>query len=76
MILSPSRTLLVSVPQAGGSQTIEGLSFAEVQRKHILAVLERSNWRVRGPGGAAELLELKPTTLEYKMKKLHIRRQS
>ena len=74
MILSPSRTLLVSVPQAGASETAEGLSFAGAQRRHILAVLERSNWRIRGPGGTAELLELKPTTLEYKMKKLKTRR--
>jgi formate hydrogenlyase transcriptional activator len=46
----------------------------DVQREHILSVLERTNWRVSGPSGAADLLGLKPTTLEYRMKKLGIRR--
>lgn len=46
----------------------------EVQRSHILAVLELTGWRVRGDGGAAELLGLKPTTLEYRMKKLGVER--
>ena len=47
----------------------------ESERNHIRLVLERSGWRVRGQGGAAELLALKPTTLESRMKKLGIVRQ-
>jgi transcriptional regulator with GAF, ATPase, and Fis domain len=43
-------------------------------RAHILKVLKRVGWRIRGAGGAAELLGLKPTTLEARMKKLGIRR--
>jgi transcriptional regulator with GAF, ATPase, and Fis domain len=43
-------------------------------RAYILKVLERTGWRIRGIGGAAELLGLKPTTLEARMKKLRIRR--
>jgi transcriptional regulator with GAF, ATPase, and Fis domain len=43
-------------------------------RAHILNVLERTGWRIRGPGGAAACLGLKPTTLEARMKKLGIRR--
>ncbi len=50
----------------------------EVERTHaqahILTVLKRTGWRIRGAGGAAELLGLKPTTLEARMKKLGIRR--
>jgi transcriptional regulator with GAF, ATPase, and Fis domain len=37
-------------------------------------VLERTGWRVRGRGGAAELLGLHPTTLEGRMAKLGIKR--
>jgi PAS domain S-box-containing protein len=48
---------------------------AEVERAHILAVLERVNWRVSGEGGAAEALGLKRTTLESRMKKLGIKRR-
>jgi len=37
--------------------------------------LGQTGWRVRGEGGAAELLEIKPTTLEARMKKLNIERR-
>ena len=46
----------------------------EVERNHIEAVLESTQWRVRGVGGAAEILGLKPTTLEARMRKLSITR--
>ncbi|MBO2012241.1 sigma 54-interacting transcriptional regulator [Hymenobacter negativus] len=46
----------------------------ETEREYILSVLMKSNGRVRGSGGAAELLNLKPTTLEYRMEKLGIRK--
>jgi formate hydrogenlyase transcriptional activator len=38
-------------------------------------VLQETRWRVRGPGGAAEVLGLKPTTLEARMKKMGLSRQ-
>jgi PAS domain S-box-containing protein len=47
----------------------------EVERRHIHRVLERSGWRIRGHGGAAETLDLKPTTLESRMRRLGIFRQ-
>jgi PAS domain S-box-containing protein len=46
----------------------------EVERAHIIKVLEDTGWRVSGRTGAAELLGLPPTTLESRMKKLGIRR--
>jgi transcriptional regulator with GAF, ATPase, and Fis domain len=46
----------------------------EVEREHILAALTRAGWRVSGAGGAADMLGLKPTTLEARMKKLGIAR--
>ncbi|MBC6992329.1 sigma 54-interacting transcriptional regulator [Hymenobacter sp. BT491] len=46
----------------------------ETEREYILSVLVKTNGRVRGSGGAAELLKLKPTTLEYRMEKLGIRK--
>jgi formate hydrogenlyase transcriptional activator len=60
----------VPKPTAGvGSQTLE-----EVERRHMVRVLEGTGWRVRGSGGAAEILGLKPTTLESRLRKLGIRR--
>jgi formate hydrogenlyase transcriptional activator len=46
----------------------------EVERRHILAVLEETGWRVSGERGAARILDLKRTTLEARMKKLGILR--
>jgi len=44
----------------------------DAMRATILAALTQSNNRIRGQGGAAELLGVKPTTLEARMKKLNI----
>ncbi len=46
----------------------------QTEREYVLAVLKQTNGRIRGSGGAAELLNLKPTTLEYRMEKLGIRK--
>jgi formate hydrogenlyase transcriptional activator len=46
----------------------------DVQRTHIVDTLERTGWQVSGAQGAAELLGMRPTTLESRMKKLGIRR--
>ncbi len=56
-------------PTKAGGQTL-----AEAEKSHILGVLEQTGWRVSGRGGAAEILGLKPTTLESRMKKLAIKR--
>lgn len=47
----------------------------ENERDHILSVLKKCNGRVWGAGGAAELLQVPPTTLHSKMKKLGIRKE-
>jgi transcriptional regulator with GAF, ATPase, and Fis domain len=45
-----------------------------MESQHLLEVLERTGWRVKGPGGAAEKLGMKPTTLYSMMKRLEISR--
>jgi len=45
------------------------------ERAHIQRALEQTGWRIRGSGGAAELLGIKPTTLDSRIKKLGIRRR-
>ncbi len=44
----------------------------EMERKYILQVLDLCNGKISGPGGAAELLGIKRTTLTSKMEKLGI----
>jgi formate hydrogenlyase transcriptional activator len=46
----------------------------EVETAHIRAALERAGWVVEGPRGAAAELDLKASTLRFRMKRLGIRR--
>ena len=74
MIVSSSKTLDVRVPRLASSDIPANLSLEDAERRHILGVLQKSDWRLTGRGGAAEVLGLKRTTLQSKMKKLGIRR--
>jgi len=58
----------------GGAKPAAVLTLAAVQREHIMRVLTLTRGRVYGPGGAAALLGLKPSTLQSRMKKLGIAR--
>ena len=49
-------------------------SIEQVERGHILAVLMQTNWRIEGSDGAAALLNLNPSTLRSRMKKLGVQR--
>ena len=49
-------------------------SLEEVQRQHILRVLERTAWVISGPRGAGAILDLHPNTLRSLMNRLEIRR--
>ncbi|HXQ70887.1 MAG TPA: sigma 54-interacting transcriptional regulator [Pyrinomonadaceae bacterium] len=55
-----------SVP---GTETLE-----QTEYNVILRTLQKVHWKVEGPGGAAELLNLHPSTLRSKMRKLGIER--
>lgn len=46
----------------------------EFQRSNIGKALERTNWKVSGAGGAAELLDVKPTTLADRIRSLKLRK--
>ena len=73
MILSTATTLQVELMGAvsGDEELTED---DEAERTRITRALEATGWRIRGIGGAAEQVGLKPTTLEYRMKRLGIRR--
>jgi DNA-binding NtrC family response regulator len=45
------------------------------EKENLLIVLERTDWKIKGANGAAELLGLKPTTLLSRIKKMGIRRR-
>ena len=56
---------------APSPQTID-----QVERSHILAVLMQTNWRIEGSDGAAAVLNLNPSTLRSRMKKLGVQRST
>jgi formate hydrogenlyase transcriptional activator len=67
--LSDLKSRTGDIGEINGFATLE-----EVERKHILAVLERTNWVFAGPNGAAARLGIKRPTLQFRMQKLGITR--
>ncbi len=63
-------------PDNRNKRSIRGiqLTLDQVQRNHILTVLKSSNWVIEGKQGAAQKLDIKPSTLRDKMKRLSIKR--
>lgn len=52
------------------------LTLEENERRHIIKALETTAWRVSGEKGAAKILGVNAKTLESRMKKLNIHRES
>jgi formate hydrogenlyase transcriptional activator len=77
VILSPGPVLKVPLaglqerPARPAANKIETLEDAE--RRHITDALDATGWVVGGPKGAAALLGMKRTTLQWRMDKLGIR---
>jgi transcriptional regulator with GAF, ATPase, and Fis domain len=75
VILCTGRQLTIPVPRQPAKMPQTAMTLEALEIEHIRKVLESTNWRVRGPGGAAERLGLKPTTLESRMARLGISRK-
>jgi len=67
-----TRELHVENERAGGELS----SLSELERSHIVATLKKTSWRIDGPNGAARILNLNPSTLRSRMKKLKIKRSA
>ena len=77
MIIARGPTLYVVLGRTAvhkSSSNASGGTLEDCERTHILRVLNGCRWRIRGPGGAGELLDMKPTTLEARIKKLGLKR--
>jgi len=72
MIMSKSRSLQVESHKLQNISETGGLTLQEMERDHILRILRKVNWKIRGKNGAAEILGLNESTLRFKMKKLGI----
>jgi transcriptional regulator with GAF, ATPase, and Fis domain len=76
MIMATCPRLTITLPASSSERARRSEKLVDVQREHILSVLASVRWRIRGPGGAAERLGLRPTTLETRMAKLGLTRPS
>ena len=74
IILTAGESLLVEIPALGPGSLRSHTTLNEGMKEQILRVLQDTGWRIRGAGGAAEILGVKPTTLEARMAKLGIKR--
>jgi len=68
---SGRRTEAGDMPEPQSTDSLE-----DIQRRHILRVLERTGWVISGPNGAGAILNVHPNTLRSLMKRLGIRLQA
>jgi len=77
IISSEGKTLKLDWPVGNLQMEQEvSLSMEEIDKAHIVRVLEGCDWKISGPEGAAEKLGLNPNTLRSRIKKLHITRHN
>jgi formate hydrogenlyase transcriptional activator len=76
MILNEGETLHVSLPESSRKLSAHLRTLHQAEFEHISNVLRATNWRVKGEGGAAQILALNPATLFSRMDKLGIPRRS
>jgi transcriptional regulator with GAF, ATPase, and Fis domain len=74
MIVSTGSRLTIEIPAPAVRAGESSSKLSDVSKAHIRSVLDSTGWRIRGGGGAADRLGLKPTTLETRMVKLGLSR--
>ena len=76
MIMSVGSTLRIEKLQLDATAVDHSMNLEDVEKNHILRVLEGTGWRISGKNGASGILGLKDSTLRSRMKKLGIMRPS
>ncbi len=85
VITSRSKTLRLDLPAAPprrksvAAATQPGVvlphsEIKRIERENMIAALNQADWRIHGPGGAAELLGMRPTTLASRIKRIGLKR--
>lgn len=84
VITSRQGRLRLDLPTAGRKSSRPGAAIAQpttvvpdteikrLEKENMLAALNQTGWRVHGPGGAAELLGMRPTTLASRIKRMRL----
>ena len=50
------------------------MEMLQFEKENLLSILNAAHWKIKGPGGAADLLGINPTTLISRMKKMGLHR--
>lgn len=74
-----SRGTIVQIPELGDTHSNcsplnTSLTLKENEHKHICWALQKTKWKIHGDDGAAKLLDINPSTLQSRMKKLGIKK--
>ena len=75
VIVANGPHLVIAPPPPSSLLMRKSMRIVDVEVDHIRSVLDSTGWRIRGRRGAADLLGMKPTTLESRMSKLGIARR-
>ena len=76
IITSENNFLDIEIFHSDEKSIADDLPLEELERNHIIKTLEKTYWKISGPGGAAEILKMNPETLRSKMRKLNIKRNN
>jgi formate hydrogenlyase transcriptional activator len=75
-LVTVDEMLLPTVKVAPHQPAEQPVNLSDLERQHIIDVLDRTKWRIYGDQGAAQLLGLNPETLRSRLRKLGIKRPS
>jgi formate hydrogenlyase transcriptional activator len=75
MIITVGPALWIETPKMAETKNGKLSTLEEVERRHIIQVLNSTGWKVSGGKGAAEILGMNPKTLESRLKKLGMKRK-
>jgi len=61
-------------PEGDAPVILSDIELRQRERENALAALRKTGWKIHGPGGTAELLGLKPSTLISRLKKMRLKK--
>src|SRR5208283_639929 len=70
VIVTTGEKLNLQLPKSLAAATTH--TSKETEYQHILTILQKTGWRIKGPNGAATILGVKSSTLYTAMRRLHI----
>ena len=74
--LITSRNQILNIEDLSMNNSVPNAHFAleEIEKRHIINVLDKTNWKIFGEDGAAAVLQINPETLRSKIRKLKIKK--